>query len=70
MLHQQQIRDAVNKPGLKERRFFHPVLDTFVRDYSHVQRYSCQDVTVIKLVVYWRAGDTWYLVGEAKDVPL
>ncbi len=29
--HQQQIRDAVAKPGLKEKKFFAPVLDAFVR---------------------------------------
>src|SRR5437667_12691762 len=29
--HQQHIRDAVGKPGLKEPRFFVPVLETVVR---------------------------------------
>ncbi len=30
-VHQQQIRDAVGNPGLKDRHFFAPVLETFVR---------------------------------------
>lgn len=65
-LHQQQIRDAVNKPGLKERRFFHPVLDTFVRALPHTYRdVPVADMTVIELVVTGEAGDEWFLVGEA-----
>ncbi|MBV9227726.1 MAG: maleylpyruvate isomerase family mycothiol-dependent enzyme [Chloroflexi bacterium] len=65
-LHQQQIRDAVNKPGLKERRFFHPVLDTFVRALPHTYNdIPVADTTVIKLVVTGEAGDAWYLVGES-----
>ena len=65
-LHQQQIRDAVNKPGLKDRKYFHPVLDTFVRALPHTYRdVSVTDTAVIKLVVTGEAGDAWYLVGEA-----
>ncbi len=30
-VHQQQIRDAVGKPGLTERRFLTPVIDAFLR---------------------------------------
>jgi uncharacterized protein (TIGR03083 family) len=76
-LHQQQIRDAVNKPGLKERHFFHPVLDTFIRALPHTYRdVSVTDATTLKFVVLGEAGDEWYLVGEAnqwslyKDVTL
>lgn len=29
-LHQQQIREAVNKPGLMEPEFFHPLMNTFM----------------------------------------
>ena len=65
-LHQQQIRDAVHKPGLKDRKFFHPVLDAFVRALPHTYRgVAVMDRTVIKLVVTGEAGDTWYLIGEA-----
>ena len=64
-LHQQQIRDAVNRPGLKDRKFFHPVLDTFVRALPHTYRdVAVTDTTVVKLVVTGEAGDVWYLVGE------
>jgi len=65
-LHQQQIRDAVHRPGLKERKFFHPVLDTFVRALPHTYRdVAVTDTTVVKLVVTGEAGDVWYVVGVA-----
>ena len=37
-VHQQHIRDAVGKPGLKERRWLGPVLDAFVRGLPRVLR--------------------------------
>jgi uncharacterized protein (TIGR03083 family) len=65
-VHQQQIRDAVKKPGLKEKRFFHPVLDTFARALPYAyQDIAVADATVLKFVVTGEAGDVWYLVGEA-----
>jgi uncharacterized protein (TIGR03083 family) len=65
-VHQQQIRDAVNKPGLKEKRFFHPVLDSFVRALPHTYKdIPAVNTTVLKFVVTGEAGDVWYLVGEA-----
>src|SRR5579859_740053 len=65
-LHQQQIRDAVGQPGLKEKRFFHPVLDTFVRALPHTYKdFPIANTPVLKFVVTGEAGDVWYLVGEA-----
>src|SRR5258707_1749717 len=64
-LHQQQIRDAVNKPGLKEQRFFHPVLDTFVRALPHTYKdIPVADTAGSQHVVNGEGGDGWYLVGE------
>ncbi len=64
-LHQQQIRDAVQKPGFKEKVFFYPVLDTFVRALPHTYRdISVAETTVLKFVVTGEAGDVWYLLGE------
>jgi uncharacterized protein (TIGR03083 family) len=37
--HQQQIRDAVHRPGLKDSRFLDPVLDTFLRAAPHIYRH-------------------------------
>ncbi len=36
--HQQHIRDAVGQPGLKESKFFAPVLDAFIRAWPHTYR--------------------------------
>src|SRR5579859_5910553 len=64
-LHQQQIRDAVHRPGMKERRFFHPVLDTFMWALPYIYRdVAVTETTVVKLVVTGEAGDVWYVVGE------
>lgn len=66
-LHQQQIRDAVGKPGLKERAFFHPVLATFVRALPHTYRdVPAASATGIRFIVTGEAGDTWYVFGEAR----
>ena len=65
-VHQQQIRDAVKKPGLKEKRFFHPVLDTFVRALPQTYKdIPVVNGTALKFVITGEAGDTWYLIGEA-----
>jgi uncharacterized protein (TIGR03083 family) len=59
-VHQQQIRDAVGKPGLTARRFYFPVLDAFARAIPHTLR----DVTAspgarVALVVTGEAGGIW-----------
>ncbi len=64
-VHQQQIRDAVGRPGLKDRYFFAPVLETFVRALPHTFReIHATDGTLIHLVISGEAGDEWYLQRE------
>ena len=65
-LHQQHIRDALGRPGLNDRRFLAPVLDTFVRALPHTFR----DVDTpagsrVRLTITGRAGGAWALVREA-----
>ncbi|MFN2237190.1 MAG: maleylpyruvate isomerase family mycothiol-dependent enzyme [Anaerolineales bacterium] len=65
--HQQHIRDAVRKPGLKEARFFAPVLDAFVR----AMPYTYQDVTApegtcVCLIISGDAGGQWTIRQEEK----
>jgi uncharacterized protein (TIGR03083 family) len=78
-LHQQHIRLAVDKPGLTERRFLHPVLATFVyalpvtfRDttappgttvHLHVDGEAGGDWTVT------RANDSWVLFSGSPPTP-
>jgi len=64
--HQQQIRDAVGRPGLKEARYLHPVLDAFVRALPH----SFRDVaapagTTVLVRITREGGGDWFVVREA-----
>ena len=60
--HQQQIRDAVGVPGLKEPAFLGPVLATFVhalpRAFTGVQ---APEGTAVEVVVGGEAGGCWVL---------
>jgi uncharacterized protein (TIGR03083 family) len=61
--HQQQIRDAVGRPGLKDRRFFAPLLDTYVRGVPHAFRdTSSPEGTHVRIEITGDAGNTWSLV--------
>ena len=60
--HQQHIRDAVNRPGLKERRWFYPLLDTFMRALPHTYRNrSAPAGTVVNFEITGPAGGAWAL---------
>jgi Mycothiol maleylpyruvate isomerase N-terminal domain len=64
--HQQQIRDAVGWPGLTERRYLHPVLDTFLRGAPHVYRATDADEgTLVRFTITGDAGGSWYLLRAA-----
>jgi len=63
--HQQHIRDAVRRPGLREPRFFEPVLAAFV----HALPVTYRDVdaeagTVVALTITGPAGGRWALRRE------
>jgi hypothetical protein len=63
--HQQHIRDAVGKPGLKAPRFFRPLLDTFVRALPHSFRDTgAEDGTLLVLTVTGPSGGQWGLLRE------
>jgi hypothetical protein len=63
--HQQQIRDAVGKPGLKGRRYFAPVLDAFVRALPWTYRdVAAPDGTAVQLTISGEAGGAWCLRRE------
>ncbi len=64
-VHQQHIRDAINRPGLKERRYLAPVLDTFVRALPHTFRdVQANNGLLIQLAISGEAGGTWSLLRE------
>jgi uncharacterized protein (TIGR03083 family) len=63
--HQQHIRDAVGRPGLKESRFMAPVLDTFVRALPYTYRdIQAPEGTVVALHITGDSGSAWYLQRE------
>jgi uncharacterized protein (TIGR03083 family) len=64
-VHQQQIRDAVNRPGATEPELLHPVLDTFLRALPHTLRdQPAQDGAVVRVLVPGPAGGAWAAVRE------
>ena len=64
-LHQQHIRDAVARPGLKQPRFFAPVLDAFVRALPHTYReIDAADGTLVALTISGESGGQWSLLRE------
>jgi uncharacterized protein (TIGR03083 family) len=64
-VHQQHIRDAVGKPGLKERRWFAPVLDAFVRGLPRVLGDApSPEGATLRLVISGDAGGEWIALRQ------
>jgi uncharacterized protein (TIGR03083 family) len=65
--HQQQIRDAVNKPGIMTKELYYPVLDTFMMALPFTYRHiKAAEGTVVKVTITGEAGGDWYLVMKDK----
>jgi len=61
--HQQHIRDAVEQPGLKERRWLAPVLAAFVHALPHtLEPISAPAGTSVQLTITGEAGGSWRAV--------
>jgi hypothetical protein len=61
-LHQQQIRDAVNKPGLMTREFYYPFIDIFMLALPYTYRnVQVENGTNIKLTITTAIGGSWFL---------
>jgi hypothetical protein len=60
--HQQQIRLAVNRPGIMTREFYHPVLDCFMRALPFTYRnVPATSGTTVRITVSGECGGTWNL---------
>jgi uncharacterized protein (TIGR03083 family) len=60
--HQQQIRLAVNKPGIMTRELYHPVLDGFLRALPFAYRsISAKPGNYAQIIVSGECGGIWYL---------
>jgi hypothetical protein len=67
-VHQQHIRDAVGRPGLKERRWFAPVLDAFVRGLPRVlEDAPSPDGATLRLVITGDAGGEWVALRQNEE---
>ncbi len=65
--HQQHIRDAVGIPGLKEPRFFVPVLDAFVRALPYTYRdVAALEGTRVTLNITGDSGGRWTIQREGE----
>lgn len=66
--HQQHIRDAVRIPGLKEPRFFMPVLDAFVRAMPYTYRdITAPEGTCVTLQISGDSGGEWTIRRERES---
>jgi len=60
--HQQQIRLAVDRPGIMARRLYYPVLDCFLRGLPFAFRdVAAAEGAVVRVEVSGAAGGTWFL---------
>lgn len=58
--HQQQIRDAVTKQGIMDRKFFLPLIQTFMMALPHTYRNTlAPDGTIISIKVTGETGAEW-----------
>lgn len=61
-LHQQQIRDAVNKPGIMTRELFYPFINIFMQALPYTYRHVDAPIgTLMQLTVLTDIGGTWHL---------
>ena len=59
-LHQQQIRDAVNKPGIMTPEFFQPFIGTFMYALPYTYRETEADEgTAVRITITTEAGGSW-----------
>ena len=63
--HQQQIRDAVEKPGIMTGELYYPVLDTFMRALPYTYRnVDAAEYTAVQFTITGDAGGDWFLVKK------
>lgn len=63
--HQQHIRDAVGRPGLRQPRLFAPVLRAFVHSLPYTFRETeAPEGTLVVLTISGEAGGRWALLRE------
>jgi uncharacterized protein (TIGR03083 family) len=65
--HQQQIRLAVEKPGILTREYYYPVLDCFMRALPHAYRtVEGKPKTFAQFNITGECGGSWYLFRDTE----
>ena len=60
--HQQQIREAVNKPGIMTEELYHPFLDTFMRALPFTYRHMpAAEGTILQVTLTGVGCGHWYI---------
>lgn len=63
--HQQQIRDAVYKPGIMTTELYYPVLETFMFALPYTyQNVSSPPLTSLKITITGEGGGDWFLIKK------
>jgi uncharacterized protein (TIGR03083 family) len=66
--HQQHIRDAVGKPGLKQPEYFSPVLEAFIRALPRTFHETVADEnTSVTVTITGQSGGRWSILRENMD---
>lgn len=61
-IHQQQIRDAVGRPGIMTYELFFPFIDTFMCALPHTYKYvDVPTGTSVEVVIATEIGGTWHI---------
>jgi uncharacterized protein (TIGR03083 family) len=67
-LHQQQIRNAVNKPALLTKTLFYPFIQTFVQALPHVYKnVKAENGTIVTLIVTTEIGGEWSIIKKENN---
>ena len=67
-LHQQQIKDAVGKPGIMTRELFYPFIDTFMFAFPHTfKEVEAESGTVVSIEVTTGIGGIWSIIKTEND---
>jgi uncharacterized protein (TIGR03083 family) len=63
--HQQQIREAVGKPGIESCEFYRPVLETFMRALPyHFSKIEAGAGACVSVIINGESSGVWQIVNE------
>lgn len=67
-LHQQQIRDAVNKPGIMTRELYYPFINIFMYALPHTFRnIEAEEGTTVSVIVSTDIGGQWNIIKKGEN---